>query len=268
MSLDRLMRARKRLLWFTAGGGIASLLLGISAILASPIIELRCPDPIPGMWSAVAYISFLVALLSLIPFPPGFYLSDGAMLRMLLTSVEGTRYLLASYGAGMQLRKGVDPYNMNERWAEIANLKGLKHQAEYTKAWRAYATNADSSVSDVLPEKCLSQAAWISRETREHLISEAAYFCAWSRKDAVKARVWGDRLNKTTILPYLVQIRLETAMHFATGNPQAALKSCEKGLRYIQNMPQGSRGRQLETTWLEWKKEIESAAESKRANHL
>jgi hypothetical protein len=266
MSLDGMVGARRALLWFTAGGGIASLLLAVVAILTSPAVESHFPDPIPGMWGAVAYVSLLIALMSIIPFPPAAHFSDGAMIWMLLTSVEGTKYLLAAYGVGMQRRNGVDPFNQNQRWAELASLKGLKPQAEYAKAWRAYATNSDPSISDLLLEKCLSQAASIPGETREHLIAEAAYFCASGRNDSAKASVWLGRLNKSTILPNLARHRLDTAMNIACGNPQAALDSCKKGLQCVQEMPQGSRGRQQENEWINWKEEIEVALRSKGAS--
>jgi hypothetical protein len=264
MSLSSMLRARRKLFWFVAGGGIASLLLGILAIPASRLVELYCPEPIPAMWSGMAYLSLFTALLSVIPFPQGFYFSDGQMLKMLLRSVAGTEYMLASYGIGMQHRNGISELDMNQRWVKIANLKGQKHQAEYHKTWVAYAGNTDASVSDQLLEQCLSRAGLIHTETREHLVAEAAYFCAWFRKDAAKARIWRRRLKEFENLPYLTQLRVNTAISSCSDDYPGALGSCERALQFIRALPQGSRSRQLETSWSAWKQGIESLVQQKR----
>lgn len=256
MSLRSMLRARRKLFWFVAGGGIASLLLGIVAIRTSPFIELHCPEPIPAMWSGMAYLSLFTALLSVIPIPQGYYFSDGQMLKMLLTSAEGTKYMLASYGVGMQRHNGVEQFDVNQRCVKIAYLKGQKHRAEYHKAWLAYVENTDSSVSDQLLEECLSRANFAHTEIREHLISEAAYFCAWFRKDAAKARTWRRRIKEFESLPYLTQLRVNTAMSSCSGDYPCALDSCRRALQNIRALPQGSRGRQLETPWIVWREEI------------
>lgn len=158
MSLRSMLRARRKLFWFVAGGGIASLLLGIVAIRTSSFIELHCPEPIPAMWSGMAYLSLFTALLSVIPIPQGYYFSDGQMLKMLLTSAEGTKYMLASYGVGMQRHNGVEQFDVNQRWVKIAYLKGQSIERNITKrGWpmsrtqtRAYRTNCWRNASHEL----------------------------------------------------------------------------------------------------------------------
>ncbi len=256
MSLDRILRVRRRLILFIAGGPAANLLTGVIALLVLPMLDNGSfLQPIFG-WTGI--LSLLMGIGNLSTKRIGRHILDGFKLRTLLTSKEGTKQLIAIHAIGMLKNRNIDPAQWNHRWARIACLPGEIVQNTYFADLLAYRATADSSSTTAALhlESCLGGSGFLDSKARDELLLEATVFTAWYRDDAVKADAWFKRIVRPDQVEPFLRIRAEVALHCVHRRFSEALRKCEDGLALIQDLPQ-SKAALCEPSWLEWRSEIE-----------
>ena len=259
MALDRLRRVRKRMILFTAGGPIATVLGAILTLCSAGFVDSRTNSLITSMYDLFVYLSFFIVFLGLLPLRYANFPSDALMLKWLLTSVDGTKHLIASHALEMQKRNGVDPMDLNARWVGLAFMRGFSAQAQYAADWRGYtaASANDPAGAATWLEKCLAGSSVLNSEQRDHLIAEAAYFAAWQRKDSPKAEAWLGRVAKPENIHRLEQLRIEVALAAARDRYLEALEYCQEGIRFLERFPVGTPARMQEAVWRTWLQHIE-----------
>jgi hypothetical protein len=267
MSLDKLRRVRKKLLVFIAGGPIASLACGFFAIAAAKYLDTRVNDTIPAMIDLFAYLSLFTAYIGIFPLRYGIHPNDALMIKMLIRSKVGARHLIASYAVRMQQRRGVDPFDLNERWVQLAFAPGASPQADYFAAWKNYVSvqRTGAAVAADCLEACLAGSAVLSPDQRDHLISEAAYFTAKHRQDPVKTRTWLARIANFSDLHPMERFRVGTALSEAEGRPSEALQFCKDAIRFLQASRSNARATRTELDWQKWREHLEGLGSAPKA---
>lgn len=261
MGIQRVRRLRRRLAFFVAGGPLADL----SSLLVSLIaIRFGLLQALPS-WAKADIIFFvLVSGGHLIATfcPPQVVrgnFNDGARLIMIGTSRLKTRRWFALYALGLQQRRGMRPKELKSSWIKAATYANDRTRDAFGGFWLAYKWAFDREEwvkAGGYLEACLESAGSLPSDLRELLISEAAVFHAWFRRDAEKAQKWFNLLQKPGALPPLVLVRVNVALRWAQNRPEAVLAYWNDGLALIRTLPAGSRER-LEVAWQEWKAQLD-----------
>lgn len=261
MSIDDVCRVRQRLLYYYAGGPVASLLTGLVA-LCSCRIEQIGGNPLFGIpLAGFAIWSLLIAIQSLRSLQFGSYSSDGMLLRTLSGSYEGALQQIAAHALQMLHNRGVDRSLWNRRWVKLASTPTQILRTTYFEDWRQYEEAADPVTAAERLERCLGGIATLSPLDREEVIDdlflEAATFTAWHIRDAKKAAVWFQRVIHPENARVLTRAKAEMALHCVNGRFDSALAEWHKGLEFIQRFPTGYRTEVTTSKWFEWKGELD-----------
>ena len=260
MSLVRLPNARKKLVAFVIGGPLASLSCGLGALALAPTLSPHQGELASAMYGVFAYLSLLTFLTGLFPTTIGdANPNDALLLKMLLTSRQGVKQLLASYALAMQQRNGVDSINLNRRWAKLAYTVGTKAHQLYFADWRDYQAQLQSQLSEAPRslEKCLAASATLLPKQRDHLFAEAAYFTAKYRKNTSKAETWLKRVADLNNLHTLTLLRVKIAILSTAGNYEEALQACDRGLVFLSDVSSGTWAKNTALEWQNWRRDLE-----------
>ena len=261
MSLNRICKARKRLIIYIAAGPAAGLLLGLIALVCLRISINRDEPFVSLILTCLAGSSILMNIGSLFPIRHGYYTSDGTNLKVLLCSKEGTRRILASYALEMQKRRGVDSLRLNSRWVRLAsssaNVTASPGFLAYRDDWNAYQHVATTERAAQFLEGCLAKSAFLNEEDRNVLIIEAAVFTARARHDTGKADIWFKRVVNPERIHPLIRLRAEATLSCASGRFDDSLRQLEEGLEVIRQAPATGILVGQEDAWLKWRGEIE-----------
>jgi hypothetical protein len=262
MSLNRICKARKRLIIYIAAGPAAGLLLGLIAFVGLRI-SINRNDPFASLiLAALAGSSILMNVGSLFPVRNRYYASDGTRLKVLLRSKEGTRRVLASYALEMQKRKGIDSLRLNSRWVGLAsspaNATASPAFFAYRDDWNAYQKAGTTELAGQFLEGCLAKSAFLNEENRNVLILEAAVFTARRRNDTAKADIWFKRVVNLERIHPLIRLRAEATLSCASGRFDHSLRQLEEGLEVIRQAPATGTLVGQEAAWLKWRGEIET----------
>jgi hypothetical protein len=263
MSLDRLRRVRRKLILCTAGGPAATLLSALTVLGVVITFGSRLGGFAPGLFDLSVYVfvlcSFFTFLVGLRPARYGTFPNDALILKTLLTCKSEAKRLIASHALQLQLRKGVDPVNLNRRWRALACPSGDGGEATYEEDWRKYesAMSAKSDLAAVYLESCLAASAILHPEQRDHLICEAAFFNAKEKQNAVNAEKWFTVISSPGKVHALSVLRVQSAIQFAKHNYSEAAAKCEEALRFLENFPPGAPARDHLPSWRDWRREIE-----------
>ena len=257
MHIETVQNARRNLLSFVAAGPAANLVSGALAALFAYFFTPALRDswvlPFAAGFSA---LSFITALLSLIPYGP----SDGARLWMLLNSREGTRRWIASCALGSQQRKGIRPKNWKQSWLKAAcsNRDGRVDELNSNLlAYVAASDRKDGAAAALHLERSLDLARSPHSTQRDFVAREAAYYCAWLRGDLSLAERWLSQIRRPKLTTQLLQVRTAIALDCARHNFESALAGCKKGTEFIERLPDTKVKALLQGSWQEWTEEIQ-----------
>ena len=254
MSIDDVYRVRRRLLYYFAGGPVASLLTGLVALYVCRNEQIG-GNPVLGIPLAVYAIwSLLIAIQSLRSIQIGSYSSDGMLLRSLSGSYECALQQIAAHALQMLKNRGVDRSLWNRRWVRLAATPTQILRTTYFEDWRQYEEATDPVTAAECLERCLGGIATLSLFDREDAIDElfleAATFTAWHFRDATKAALWFQRVIHPENARILTRVKAEMALHCVKGQFDSALAEWHKGFEFIQRLPAGYRTDETKSEWL------------------
>jgi hypothetical protein len=195
MSFDRVRRVRTRLIVSVAGGPIASIVCGVTAVIAGEMGLVRYDSPWPTFLDFLGVWSLVIGLVALIPHRFGGYTSDGMLLRGLLFWRPEAAQIVAAYALSTFKDKNLFPPDYFRRWFQLASLQTKLQKDNYYANWLAYENASEHEIAAQFLERCLSEFARMDDDQRDKLITEAAVFTAWRRGDPVKAELWVKRIQ-------------------------------------------------------------------------
>jgi hypothetical protein len=239
MSLDRIRRVRRRLIWNVLGGPVASLIGGVIALGAAQLIPTSYASILPFVLKFFGGYSLLVAFLSTLPTRSGPYAGDGLLLRTLLCSKEGTKQWVSCLAVNMLKTSGVDPLLWNDRWLRAATTYSEISYTKFHIHWGGYEAAEDTRAAAECLERCLADSAVLDSKNRDQVVLEAAFFMAWRRNDANKAAAWFNRLAHPKLVWPLHRIRAEIAVECACGKFDEALQKWDEGFAMMRGIESG-----------------------------
>jgi hypothetical protein len=257
MSLDRVRRVRHRLIVFTAGGPAASILSGISAVVAGEIGRARYDSPWPTFLGFLGAWSLVIGFIGLVPFRVRGFANDAMLLRALLFSKPEATQMIASYALSTVKGNGLLPPDYVGRWFRIAAAQTRLPSGSYYANWLAYDNAQDKELGAQYLERCLAHCGHMDDEQRDKLMAQAAVFTGWRREDADKAETWFKRIRSLHRLHPVWQIRVKIALLCARKQFENALSELDQGLSLMRQIPNSSERQRCETAWISWRQQIE-----------
>lgn len=260
MSLDRICRIRRRLLWITAGGPLASILSGIVAMVAGEFLRARYDSSWATFLGSLGFLSFLIGCISLIPFRAGRHANDGMVLRALLFSKKAAAQVVASHALTRVKNSSILPPDYVRRWYQLAAVQTQINSDTFHTNWLAYEAAEERESAAQFLEHCLAGSEDLSSEERDKLIAEAAFFTAWRRDSAEKAEIWAKRILVPDKLGAIANIRIRVAMMHVRRQYEGALSELAGGLALIRQSPKSAERQRFEAEWISWRQEIRPRA--------
>jgi Zn-dependent protease len=258
MYADRVRKLRRRLLIYIAGGPVANLLTVIVVVVVGDLHPSSSDSWLAtavGQFGASA-ISLLLALFSMVPYPP----TDGAETEMLLYSPLPARRFMSTVGLGAQFNQGIRARDWKRTWVKAATFLPDKSRGEFYACWMAYLFANDRKDADRAAhylERCLSLAPVLTTRFRDLIAQEAAVFCAWFKMNPSLADKWLLQMKSRRSLAPIPQARIEVALHCAHRDFDNAITTCETTLGLIQRLPIKPSNASLRESWLEWRADIQ-----------
>lgn len=249
---------RRRMLYFAAGGPLASFLLMIGAgLVAFSLNENRVVQrEYFWMWECALFTTIVSYFFFLTSMKPGMYHTglpaDGSRILMLLRNdLEAERWcaLVALNSADIQ---GVRPFAWDDHLLHFST-KLEDHSYDYLMLnlmqYQALLDKGDIEQSlHVLDHIMQLQIAWESG-VRALLALEQAYIYGRYYQDAAKAEDWLRQVKQNRSQQAL-QLRAETAVLFAQNKPVETLVKAEETIRKLNSqLPTGVV--QAEMAWME-----------------
>ena len=257
MSLDRVRRVRRRLIFFVAGGPVASLVCGTAALIAGEIGVARYYDsPWPTFLEFLGAWSFFIGAVALFPFKVRRWSNDGMLLRALLCRKPEATHLIASYALSTITQESLFPPDYFGRWFRLAAETELDSENYYAN-WLAYQNAQDPGVAAQFLERILADSALMDGDQRDRLILEAAVFTGWRRNDFAKAELWFKRTRSLDRIHPVWLARVRVALLCAQSQFEVATVELDRALSLIQKSPDGFERRRCEGEWLAWREQIQ-----------
>jgi peptidase M50-like protein len=167
MSLDRIRRVRRRLIWHVLGGPIASLVTGAAVFCLLRLAAFSDESPLPFVLKCLGSYSILIGCLGLTPTRSRRYANDGLLLRTLLRSKKGTRQWIAALAVDMLKNNNIDPLLWNSRWLQAACTRTEISPAGFYVNWEEYAAATSATIAADCLERSLAKSAVLDSEQRD-----------------------------------------------------------------------------------------------------
>jgi hypothetical protein len=260
MVLRRIRRIKRQLVICTLGGPVTSYSF---ALLAFIVGEVYRPTDSFG-WTTFlefsGFLSLLIAFFSTFPYRTHVGGNDAYILRQLLASKSGSIQMIAAHAA--YFAGSVEPIvpAYFERWWKLASAESETFHSRYYVDWQAYRAAKDPAVAASHLELLLRQSSWHDVQTRNFLVAEAAFFTARHRPGPGCSSAWLRRIKHLEWLDPLSRIRLDITVAESHQEFVQALASCDSGLSLIRANLNGPLSIQIESEWVDWKKQIEERA--------
>ncbi|MFI5069606.1 MAG: M50 family metallopeptidase [Terriglobales bacterium] len=261
MHIDRLVRLRRRVLFYAAAGPVANLATVPAAVMFANHTSFAPAHPWSISFAAqLAMISILLSLVNLIPRPLGSgSFTDGSRIAMLLRDLQPTRRLLSLCAVGAQYQNGIRPQNWKQTWLKAGSSVADESADDFCGNWLGY-VSANARKDDRLAgshlERCLKLSRLHTQTVRDIAAQEAAIFAAWFRRDPLLADKWLAQVKRPKPIQRLARIRIDIAIFCARADFNEALQAWDEGLTRIKMLPQTPVQQTLREGWLEWRAQI------------
>src|SRR5271169_897150 len=268
MILRRIRRIKRQLVICTLGGPVTSYSF---ALLAFIVGEVYRPTDTFG-WTTFlefsGFLSLLIAFFSTFPYRTQIGGNDAYILRQLLASKSGSIQMIAAHAA--YFAGSVEPIvpAYFERWWKLASAESETFHSRYYAGWQAYRAAKDPAVAAAHLEELLRKSSWHDVQTRNFLVAEAALFTARHRPASGCSSVWLRRIKHLEWLDPLSRIRLDIALAESRQEFAQALAGCDSGLSLIRANLNGPLSIEMESEWVDWKKQIEERVAPKTSEIL
>lgn len=131
---DKICRLRKRSIVLCLGGPLASLVVGVAAVVAGETAHAYYDSPWPTFLDFFGLYSVFIGLYSFSSYRSGAYAGDGMLLRALIKSKEEARQLIAANALSVLASKNPDGVHGNPRWQRLALLDS-RFTTPFHRAW-------------------------------------------------------------------------------------------------------------------------------------
>jgi hypothetical protein len=259
MHIPSLRRLHKKLSAYIASGPTVNLLTIFLCIecltLTSLALTLRMGITVLMITSMFAFLGSILPM----RYRSGLF-SDGAKLKMLLCPGAKTWRMYSIFALELQQKRGVSPRAWNKRWLKNASYCWDDSRDALSGAWLAYISansHKNSTEAAAFLEQCLRGTNVKRNEINDLIATEAGVFHSWFRNDPVKSKEWFSKVRNANKMPPIMRARADVAREFALGNYSQALLHWNEGLRIIQEMADSIQRRNAESSWREWKEEME-----------
>lgn len=232
-----------RLAIFIVAGPAANSAAGVLILRLMP----KGNSALAGFVELFAAISFLVALVNLIPLRRSGFSSDGMRLCMLLSSKKRKRWIIL-LNRQAAIKRGEDVPEIKTEMIPTALADGTSDHVHAN--WAAYLAahgKGDQEMAARHPEACLSKCSTTTPDFREELILAAAGFQSMIRKRPDLAWEWlrcgnpsKTRVNRACT---------EAVILFYEGKTDQALTKVDEGDALVAEMPNGPLRSKQENAW-------------------
>jgi hypothetical protein len=268
MVLRRIRRIRRQLVICTLGGPVTSYSFALLALIVGEVYR---PTDSFG-WTTFlefsAFLSLLIAIFSTFPYRTQIGGNDAYILRHFLASKSGSIQMIAAHAA--YFAGSVEPIvpAYFERWWKLASAESGTFHSRYYAGWQAYSAAKDPAVAAGHLEELLRQSSRHDIQTRNFLAAEATLFTARHRPGPGCSSVWLRRIKHLEWLDPLSRIRLDITLAESHQEFAQALASCDSGLSLIRANLNGPLSIQIESEWVDWKKQLEERVTPKTSEIL
>jgi hypothetical protein len=266
MSFDRVRRVRTRLIALVAGGPLASIVSGVTAVIAGEIGLARYDSPWPTFFDFFGAWSIFIGCVGLFPYRVRGYASDGMLLRALLFRRPEATQIVASYALFTVKNDGLFLPDYFRRWFKLASVQTRLQKDNYYANWLAYENAEDPGIAAQFLERCLAEAARMDAYQRDKLIIEAAVFSAWRRGDAVRAELWVKRIQSPDRVHPFWRTRVNISLLCAQQQFENAMAELDRGLSLLRDAPDGAERQRFEAGWISWREQIQQRIPIQAAN--
>ncbi len=237
---------RKKLILICAAGSLFNLLLAIIQFVVGKKITLVMDWSDPwlrwkiGMacgYAMTFFYSFIFAIINLIPFRGGVLSSDGAIIRLMLTDSLETDCVEAMMIFESKLMQGLRPRDLEPaliRKMTALSDRSLRDLAGRMCALYYYFDKEEWDAAGTEMDYLLENLDKINKLTRPTFEVALAYFLAYYRQDAVKARELLDQsLCRDTLSERSFLLLSEACVLLSEGQMEAAKLKAQEGLKYV-----------------------------------
>jgi Zn-dependent protease len=140
MHIDGIVRLRRRLLIYAAGGPAANVLtLPLAAMFANHTSFASTHPSSISFAAQLTVISILLSLVSLLPVPLGpTSFTDGSRIAMLFRDRVRARRLMSICAVGALYQNGIHPKNWRQTWLKAASSLADESLDDFSGNWLAY----------------------------------------------------------------------------------------------------------------------------------
>jgi hypothetical protein len=227
----------RRFSMFALGGPIASL---VFAALAFGMKQWVSNDVLHSLFTVLAYLSFFIFVVTIIPMHTGGFYTDGARVIRLLKGGDTGRFELLLLNAVTSASAGIRPRDMNKADLNEAVELGNKLNAPMTVYLHLYLHQAaldegDADEAEQHLDDYLANIENIPDGLRGMAHLDAAFFHAYARKNLAQAEQYWKQFVPSAMIPKAQVLATEAAIGKLKGDPGANAK-IEQALIEIPKM--------------------------------
>lgn len=229
---------KKRFGIYAAGGPIASLLLTLFAFL---LFKMLAPTTVSYLFVMIAALSFLIFLLTALPFHAGGFISDGGRILNLQRGGDVSRFEMLILKIISETTGGLRPSQLN--WVELeeANALAKKLNAPFGVYVHGYLHQAAWDKGDIeAAERHLldyvNEMDAMPDGIKNAVWCDAAFFYAFAKHDLNKAMDYWKHFKPSAIVPRASVLATELAIERLQNNGAINHAKFEIALRELPNM--------------------------------
>lgn len=233
---------------YVAGGPVASLLLTVATFG----LLFAAPPSVGIILSTIAVASLLIGVVTLMPNRMGGFVSDGARIKMLLTGgPEAERWCAIGALSGASMA-GVRPRDWDKEMIRrsLSPADGSLDDAGASSTAHYHALDLGRvDEAGALLERALA-AENVPEMMRSQVLLEAAFFHAYFRHDADKARALFSKAKPGKVMDKSLPLRAQAAILLAGGDTEGAREKARESLKMLGGSFNAGTAK-LEREWLE-----------------
>ncbi|UOR07054.1 M50 family metallopeptidase [Hymenobacter aerilatus] len=248
------VRLRERFRMFVAGGPLASLVWGVVGVGLYALLPAAAQGTVPAMALAmIGGISFLLFIVTILPFQAGGFASDGMRIRNLSRSGPAQELEVAMLTATIRGMAGIRPRALNRSALEAALALPVEHPSKLHLSYYLYLHHLDAGDPVAAGQHLANyrqQLPHLPPALQASVWLEAAFFSAAYEHDASAARAYLAEAKPNAFTSADQLPRVEAALARLIGDAERAHAQAQTALRELpRNLDQGSA--RLYQEWLQ-----------------